>query len=159
MTGLVTGYLFGVWQGALYSLLGVMLGTVAILALTRHWGRPLAARFVPTAQLEKLGYLVERRGELFFFLVFLLPFLPDDLTCFAIGLTRLPIGRMLILIALGRLPGVIVASWMGAHATGVSPVGWAILIAGVCLPALAYLRWKGLLEARLLGWLERVTRR
>ena len=154
VTGLVNGYLFGVWPGVLYSLTGVMLGTGAILALTRHWGRPLAARFVPAAQLEKLDYLVERRGELFFFLIFLLPFLPDDLTCFAIGLTRLSIGRMLVLIALGRLPGLIVASWMGANARGVSPLGWAILIAGVCLLALAYWRLEersGDAVARLAG--------
>jgi len=158
VTGLVTGYLFGAWLGVVYSLIGVMVGTGAILALTRHWGRPLAARFVPAAQLEKLDYLVERRGELFFFLIFLMPFLPDDLTCLAIGLTRLPIGRMLVLIALGRLPGLIVASWMGAHARSVSPLGWAILIAGVCLLALAYWRWRSTIETRLLGWLERVTR-
>ncbi|MBN1138515.1 MAG: TVP38/TMEM64 family protein [Anaerolineae bacterium] len=158
-TGLVNGYLFGVWLGAFYSLFGVMLGTGTILALTRHWGRPLTARLVPAAQLEKLDYLAERRGELFFFLIFLLPFLPDDLTCFAIGLTRLSIGRMLVLIALGRLPGLIVASWMGAHARSVSPLGWAILIAGVCLLALAYWRWRSIIETRLLGWLERVTRR
>lgn len=157
--GLVTGYLFGVWLGALYSLLGVMLGTGTILALVRRWGRPLAIRLVPAAQIEKLDYMVERRGELFFFLIFLLPFLPDDLTCFAIGLTQLPIGRMLILIALGRLPGLIVASWMGANARSVSPVGWAILIAGVCLLALAYWRWRQAIEAKMLGWLERVTRR
>jgi uncharacterized membrane protein YdjX (TVP38/TMEM64 family) len=159
VTGLVNGYLFGMWLGTLYSLTGVMLGTGLILALTRRWGRPLAARFVPSAQLEKVDGLIERRGELFFFLVFLLPFLPDDLTCFAIGLTRLSIGRMLVWITLGRLPGLIVASWMGAHARSMSPVGWAILIAGVCLLALAYWRWRSAIETRLLAWLERVTRR
>jgi uncharacterized membrane protein YdjX (TVP38/TMEM64 family) len=159
VTGLVNGYLFGTWMGVLYSLIGVMLGSGIILALTRHWGRPLAARLVPAAQLEKLDYLVERRGEPFFFLIFLLPFLPDDLTCFAIGLTRLSIGRMLVWITLGRLPGLIVASWMGAHARSVSPMGWAILIAGVCLLALAYWRWRSAMEARLLPWLEQVTHR
>jgi len=158
-TGLVNGYLFGVWLGTLYSLIGVMLGTGLILVLTRRWGRPLVARLVPAAQLTKLDYLVERRGELFFFLIFLLPFLPDDLTCFAIGLTRLPIGRMLVLIALGRLPGLIVASWMGAHASSVSPLGWAILIAAVCLLALAYWWWRNAIETKLLGWLEWVTHR
>ena len=159
VTGLVNGYLFGMWLGALYSLIGVMLGSGIILALTRHWGRPLAARLVPPAQLDRLDHLVERRGELFFFLIFLFPFLPDDLTCFAIGLTRLSIGRMLVWIALGRLPGLIVASWMGAHATSVSPLGWAILIAVVCLLALAYWRWRNAIETRLLGWLESVTHR
>jgi uncharacterized membrane protein YdjX (TVP38/TMEM64 family) len=140
-------------------LIGVILGSGVIVVLTRHWGRPLAARLVPAAQLEKLDHLAERRGELFFFLIFLLPFLPDDLTCFAIGLTRLSIGRMLVWITLGRLPGLIVASWMGAHTRSVSPLGWAILIAIACLLALAYWRWRSAIETQLLGWLERVTHR
>jgi len=157
--GLVNGYLYGVWRGALYSLIGVMLGTALILAVTRRWGRPLAVRLVPAAQLEKLDHLAERRGEPFFFLIFLLPFLPDDLTCIAIGLTQLPIGRMLVLIALGRLPGLIVTNWIGAHARSVSPLGWVILVVSVCLLALAYWRWRNAIEARLLAWLDRVTRR
>ena len=159
VTGLVSGYLFGVWLGALYSLIGVMLGTALILALTRRWGRPLAARLVPAAQLAKLDHLVERRGELFFFLIFLLPFLPDDLTCFAIGLTTLSIGRMLVWIALGRLPGLFVASWAGANAAGVSPAGWAVLISVVCILALVYWRWRNAVEARLLTWLDKLTHR
>jgi len=157
VTGVVSGYLFGVWLGALYSLLGVMLGTSLILALTRRWGRPLAVRFVPTAQLARLDRLVERRGELFFFLIFLLPFLPDDLTCFAIGLTSLSLGRMLVWIALGRLPGLFVASWAGANAAGVSPAGWAVLVSVVRILALVYWRWRNAVEARLLTWLDRLT--
>ena len=157
VVGLASGYLFGVWRGTLYSLIGVMLGTGIVLILTRRWGRPFVVKLVPAAQLEKLDRLVARRGALFFFLIFLLPFLPDDLTCFAIGLTDLALGKMMVLIAMGRLPGLIVASWVGANATSLGLAGWVVLIAGACLLALAYLRWGGAIEAALVSWVERVA--
>ena len=128
--GLANGYLFGVWWGTLYSWVGVMLGTGIVLVLTRRLGRPFVVRLVPNEQLGRLDRLVARRGALFFFLIFLLPFAPDDLTCFAIGLTDLRISQMMVLIGIGRLPGLIVASWVGANADSLSPAGWAVLIAG-----------------------------
>jgi uncharacterized membrane protein YdjX (TVP38/TMEM64 family) len=157
IVGLANGYLFGVWLGTLYSLLGVMLGTGIVLTLTRQWGRPFVVKLVPAAQLEKFDRLVARRGALFFFLIFLLPFLPDDLTCFAIGLTDLALGKMMILIAIGRLPGLIVSSWVGANAASLSLAGWGVLILGACALALAYLRWGGAIEAVLMNWIECIT--
>ena len=157
--GLANGYLFGVWLGTLYSLIGVMLGTGMVLVFTRKWGRPFVVKLIRGEQLEKLDHLVARRGALFFFLIFLLPFLPDDLTCFAIGLTELPLGRMFVLIGLGRLPGLFVASWVGANATSLSVAGWVVLIAGASALALAYVRWSGAIESGLMGLIERVTRR
>jgi uncharacterized membrane protein YdjX (TVP38/TMEM64 family) len=157
--GLANGYLFGVWLGTLYSLLGVMLGTGMVLVLTRKWGRPFVVRLIQGEQLEKLDRLVARRGALFFFLIFLLPFLPDDLTCFAVGLTELPLDQMFVLIAIGRLPGLVVASWVGANATSLSAAGWIVLIVGASALALAYVRWSGVIESALLGWIERVTKR
>jgi uncharacterized membrane protein YdjX (TVP38/TMEM64 family) len=156
--GLANGYLFGVWLGTFYSLLGVMFGTGIVLVLTRRWGRPLVVKLVPYTQLEKLDRLVARRGALFFFLIFLLPFLPDDLTCFAIGLTDLSLGQMMMLIALGRLPGLIVASWVGANAASLSITAWIVLIVGACALGLAYLRWSGTIESALMGWIGRATK-
>ena len=139
--GLANGYLFGVWWGTVYSWAGVMLGTGAVLVLTRWLGRPFVVRLVQSDQLGKLDRLVARRGALFFFLIFLLPFAPDDLTCFAIGLTDLRISQMMVLIGIGRLPGLIIASWVGANAGSLSLAGWSVLIACACALALAYLRW------------------
>ena len=157
--GLANGYLFGAWIGTLYSLIGVMIGTGSVLILTRRWGRPFVAQLIRGKQLEKLDSLITRRGVLFFFLIFLLPFLPDDLTCFAIGLTDLPLGPMFILIAIGRMPGLMAASWIGANAASLSTLGWIALIVGASLLGLAYLRWHDAIEDRLMQWIERVTER
>jgi uncharacterized membrane protein YdjX (TVP38/TMEM64 family) len=157
--GLASGYLFGVGLGTLYSLIGVMLGTGLVLILTRRWGRPFVVKLIESRHLEKLDRLVARQGALFFFLIFLLPFLPDDLTCFAIGLTDLPLGQMFALIAIGRLPGLFVASWIGANAASLGLTEWAVLIVGAGMLGLICLRWGGEIETALMAWIERMTRK
>ena len=154
------GYLFGVWLGALYNLVGALVGTVIVLILTRRWGRPLVNRLVrDRKQLAQVDRFIARQGRLFFFLIFLLPSMPKDLACYAIGLTDLPLGQMFVLIALGRLPGSIVASWVGANAASLSLAQWVALIAGATVLALAYLRWSEAIESALMRWIERVTKR
>jgi uncharacterized membrane protein YdjX (TVP38/TMEM64 family) len=154
------GYLFGVWLGALYNLVGTMMGTGIVLILTRRWGRPLMNRLVrDRKQLAQVDRFVARQGRLFFFLIFLLPSMPKDLACYAIGLTDLPLGQMFVLIVLGRLPGSIVASWVGANAASLSLAQWVALIAGATALALAYLRWSNAIESGLISWIERVTKR
>jgi uncharacterized membrane protein YdjX (TVP38/TMEM64 family) len=148
--GLANGYLFGVFWGTVYSLAGVMLGSALAMGLGRWLGRPVVVRLVGPAQLAHWDALAARRGPLFFFLVFLLPLVPDDIACFAVGLSPLSIPYILALAVLGRLPGLIVSSWIGAHASGLSPAGWALVGGGALLLAGGVLRYQGQIEAAIL---------
>jgi len=153
--GLLNGYLYGLWLGAFYSMAGLLLGTALAMGLARRFGRPLVERLAGGEQLARWDRLADRRGPLFFFLVFLFPFVPDDLVCFLIGLSPLPIPSMLVLAALGRLPGVFVSCWVGARATEL-PV-WAWLPLGGSAGALAWLFWR--YRARLESWITRLIQR
>ncbi len=148
--GLINGYLHGVFRGTLYSWLGVQLGSALAMGLGRWLGRPLVARLAGAERLERWDRLTRRQGPTFFLLVFLLPLLPDDLTCFVIGLSPLPIPYMLLLAGVGRLPGLIVSSWVGANATHPPAEVWAVLMGGGL--ALAYLfgRYRARIENTLL---------
>ena len=158
VASLANGYLFGDWLGTFYNWIGVMVGSAIVLLITRRWGRPMVARLVrEREQLANLDHLVARRGTLFFFFVFLLPLMPKDLACYAVGLTDLPIGRMLVVIAIGRLPGLIVASWLGAHAMDLSLTIWIVLIVAAGVLGLVYLRWSTAIQTTLMSWVERVT--
>lgn len=138
----VNGYLYGLWLGILYSLVGLTLGTALAMGLGRRFGRPLVERLVGAPTLARWDHLAARRGPLFFFLVFLLPLLPDDVACFIIGLSPLPIPRMLLLATLGRLPGLIFACWLGAYATFLPWWAWGLLTVLVALLAWLYLRYQ-----------------
>jgi len=84
-----------------------------------------------------------------------LPLVPDDITCFAVGLSPLSIPYILTLAAIGRLPGLIVSSWVGANASALSPAGWALVGAGTLALAGLVLRYREPLEGALLGLAER----
>ena len=155
--GLVNGYLYGVWLGTLYSMVGLLLGTVLAMALARRFGRPLVERLVNPDTLARWDTIVHHQGPPFFFLIYLIPGLPDDIICFLIGLSRLALPRMIVLAMLGRLPGVFVSCWVGAYATELPLWVWIPLGVGTAGLAWGFWRYRARLEPALVGIIRRVT--
>ena len=149
------GYVFGLIPGILYSWLGLILGTTAALLLARYLGRPLVQRLVAPATLEKIDRLAENRGLIFFFLVFLIPGLPDDIACFAAGLTSLPLLALIMVSAIARLPSVVASVWLGTHAQQLAWQGWLILAGLTVALTLAAWRYGERIQDAVLKWLTR----
>lgn len=156
---LAGGLLYGQWLGTLYAMAGIVAGSTLAFLLARHVGRPLAERLAGQQAVSRLDDLAERGGSLFFFLLWLLPFVPDDLACLAAGLTEMPTRQFLVLMTLGRLPGILTATWVGAHARQVSPAVWLALILGGLLLALGFWRWGETAQSAMLGWVARLSAR
>jgi uncharacterized membrane protein YdjX (TVP38/TMEM64 family) len=114
--GLLGGYLFGVWNGLWLSMAGLTIGSCLALLLGRGIGEHIVRRLVPRAVLAKFDFLIDQGSLWSFFMLFLLPALPDDAICLIAGLTRLPIWKLMLVCVLGRLPGMAVLSFVGAHA-------------------------------------------
>jgi uncharacterized membrane protein YdjX (TVP38/TMEM64 family) len=153
----VNGYLFGAAWGTLYSLVGVIAGSSLAMALARRFGRPRAERLIKREMLERLDGYSRQRGALFFFLIFLFPFLPDDVACFLAGLTLLPLPELIVLAAIGRLPGILVANFVGANAAALTRTQGAFFIAGLAVIALAFWRYQERVEVAMLkatAWLS-----
>ena len=113
--GLAGGYIFGAFWGTVYSMIGLTIGSFTAIWLTRLFGRKLVERFVAPETLEKFDHLAEKSGLLVFFLIFLIPALPDDAICFIAGLTKLPILALVLVAFLGRLPGLLALALTGEH--------------------------------------------
>jgi uncharacterized membrane protein YdjX (TVP38/TMEM64 family) len=137
---LASGYLFGPAWGTLYSMTGLMGGTVIALCLARRFGRPWVERFVPSRALDRLDRYARHRGALFFLLLFLMPFTPNDVACFLAGLTPLPLRMLILIAAIGRLPGVLTANLMGASVATLTPL--QLLLIGVPLILVALSLWR-----------------
>ena len=157
--GAVSGYLYGVPLGTLYALIGVALGSWISFFLARRYGRPLVVRWLGAPSAERLDDLVRRGGTLFFFLIWLLPFVPDDLACVAAGLTAMPPRQFLFLMLAGRWPGVLASVWVGANASRLSPWAWGSLFVGLALLGVILWRWGLPLQEAILNWIERRTHR
>ena len=155
------GYLFGTAWGTVYSLIGVIAGSTLAMALARRFGRPWAERLIKRETLERLDGYSQQKGALFFFLVFLFPFLPDDVACFLAGLTPLPLPELVVLAALGRLPGIFVANFVGANAAALTQTQVVFFITGLAAIALAFWRYQEKVEAAMLkitAWLTDLVR-
>jgi uncharacterized membrane protein YdjX (TVP38/TMEM64 family) len=116
--GLLGGSLFGFWPGLLLSVLGLTIGSAIAMGSSRLLGETVVRRFVPAPILARFDHLAGANGLWSFFLIFLLPVFPDDAVCFMAGLTRLPLHRLLLVCALGRLPGIAVLTFVGAGVGG-----------------------------------------
>ena len=153
---LTSGYLFGAGWGTLYSMAGVMGGTITALYLARRFGRPLVERLVPRHTLSRLDRYARHRGELFFLLLFLMPFTPNDVACFLAGLTPIPLARLILIALIGRIPGVLMANLMGASAMALSTSQWLLIGVPLLLIALGFWRYQERIEESLLRLLTRL---
>jgi len=157
--GLASGYLFGPWLGTLYSMAGLTLGSYLGAWLARRWGRPLVARLLSPATLARADRISGRLGLPLLFVVFAVPFLPDDAILFVAGLTSLSLAGIVAAAFFGRLPGVLVSSWLGANAGQMSPLQWAAAVAVTLAVAIPLYRWRDALERHMWSLLERFSRR
>jgi uncharacterized membrane protein YdjX (TVP38/TMEM64 family) len=112
--GLLGGTLFGFWHGLALTVLGLAIGSAIAMASSRFLGDMVVRRFVPASLQNRFDHLAGTNGLWTFFLIFLLPFFPDDAICFIAGLTRLPLLHLLFACTLGRLPGIAVVTFVGA---------------------------------------------
>jgi uncharacterized membrane protein YdjX (TVP38/TMEM64 family) len=155
----VNGLLFGPWLGTLYSMIGLMIGSTIVMALTRRFGRPIVERFVDPAAIVRIDRLVERRGSLVIFLIWLLPFLPDDAVCFLAGLTPIPLLELVILALLGRFPGVFIANLLGSQAEALALWQWIVFGVLFALATGFFWRFRSEIREKILDWLEKVSHR
>lgn len=151
----VSGYLYGLWSGMLYSWIGLVVGTGIAMAIGRYAGRPIVERIIGAKLLDRVDHVARNRGLGFFFLFFLIPGLPDDVLCFVAGMTTLPLRALVLISAVARIPGLLGSAWLGAYAYALPWQAWvALALLGL---AATYLMWRhgGEAQDRLLSWLQK----
>ena len=95
--------LFGPILGSVYSFIGIMLGSLAAFLIGRRFGYRFVRWMVGEEDLEKGLKFVKGRDRITFFLIFLLPFFPDDVLCFVAGLTPMSVGWFLLILGISRI--------------------------------------------------------
>jgi len=110
------GYLFGVWAGMLYSMIGLILGSWLAFSIARIFEKWAVEKFVSPKTMKKFDYLIGHEGLILSFLLFLIPGFPKDALCYILGLTPMHLGIFLIISTIGRIPGTLMATLQGAKA-------------------------------------------
>lgn len=111
------GYLFGLVEGTLLSLVGISAGSLLNFTLARMLGKPFVNRLFGKEKLERFdAILTSSRMETAFFLLFLIPGIPKDILCYVAGLSTMKFLGFLGVSMLGRLPGIVGSTAIGQAA-------------------------------------------
>ena len=109
-----SGLLYGTWGGLALCMLGTMIGSLVIIALTKFFGRKLVSAFIPIEKIESLGFLRnEKKVYYTLFFIYLIPGTPKDVLTYAAGLTKLDMRKFLLITGIARIPSIISSTWCG----------------------------------------------
>jgi uncharacterized membrane protein YdjX (TVP38/TMEM64 family) len=121
------GYAFGIWEGTLLCLAGIIIGSIIIFVLVRRFGVKLVEVFYSREKIMSMRYLKDRkRVKIVAFFVMLIPGTPKDLLSYFVGLTDIKLSVWIIIVAVARIPSVI-TSTVGGGMLGMKNYEFAIL--------------------------------
>lgn len=111
------GYIYGPWLGTLYSIIGIILGSIIVFFIARLLGYPVVKLLVSPKQLEKFNFMINsEKSEIAMFILFLIPGLPKDILTYIAGITPVKPLKFFIIITIGRLPALLASSYIGYNA-------------------------------------------
>jgi len=112
----IGGYVFGAMWGFIYSMIGLLLGSIIAFSLARIFEKLAVEKVVSAETRRKFDYLVGHEGVILSFLLFLIPGFPKDALCYILGLTPMHLGMFLFISTVGRVPGTLMACLQGGKA-------------------------------------------
>jgi len=112
---LAGGFAFGLWAGTLWSVLGILAGSVFNFFVGRLLGRRFAFAALGPERMRRVEAATSgNRVAIGFFLLYVVPGIPKDALTYAAGASRLAFGWFLAISTIGRLPGIFGSSYMGS---------------------------------------------
>lgn len=132
------GYLFGPIWGGVFGALGVLIGSMAAMALARLFGRPLVERLVGAERLNRWEHMTFSTSTAVWFAILLAP--TGDLPYFMAGLSQVSFTKIFLLTLTIRAPSTMVVAAAGAGVWWLS--GWqlAALLLALGLLTVLFLR-------------------
>ncbi len=118
--------MFGPLKCALFSLIGILLGSIAAFAIGRWIGYKAVCWIVGKESIDKWLKKLKGRDYLILSLMFLLPLFPDDVLCFVAGLSSMTWVFFIVMITVTR----VISIFSTAYSFELIPftTWWGILI-------------------------------
>ncbi len=147
----------GFWPAMILGVLAVIAGSVIVFLAARALGRNTVQRFLDKGVMEKYLPIIEEKQDMFLFLTMLFPFFPDDALCMLAGLTKIPLGRFVAIMALARPWGLIVAALLGSGSLSLPVWAWAVIGGAGLLIFVFAMKYSAQIEEALLGLVRRIV--
>lgn len=136
MVEFVGGMIFGVPVGLITANIGIAIGTAVSFYLSRLLGRRVVTLFVSEKNMVKMEKLVSNKtSTLMLLILFILP-TPKDFFAYFVGLTNMKASTFFLISFVGRLPAMIVATYLGSRVYDgnyVAVIAIIIVSSGGCL--------------------------
>lgn len=112
---IASGYAWGAVPGMLYCVIGNMLGTLVIFALTKRFGKKILDLFIPVKNMKLLNVLEgsDKTYMLLFFL-YLIPGSPKDGFTYFVGLLPVKLLPFMVITFIARMPSVLSSTLCGS---------------------------------------------
>lgn len=94
---------FGAVGGFIYNYVGLVLGSICSFLLSRKFGMSIINKLFKEKDIKKaLDKINNSKYDLIFFLIILIPGLPDDLFCYISGITKMSLKKFTLIILIGK---------------------------------------------------------
>ena len=130
---IAAGYVFGAWLGSFICFVGIMIGSVTVIFLTRKLGRRFIEALSPREKLDSLPVLNDpKKRNSLTAILFVIPGTPKDLLTYIIALTEMSIPTYILLTTV-RFPSIIISAIGGDALVNedLTRAVWVFIIAAV----------------------------
>lgn len=136
---IVGGFLYGTLWGGILGTIGLVLGGGTAMLLARRFGRPLVVRVVGVQTLARWEEVVHSDSMVMWGLLMLSPI--GDSPYYLAGLSRVGLGRILLLAVMMRGPQAFIIAALGRGAFNLTWWQIGLLTLLLALPILLFLRF------------------
>jgi len=152
LTSVVGGMVYGFWGGMALTIVGSAIGATISFFLARILGRRVLTLFVSRKNIDKIeGMLDGNASVLVLLFLYAIPS-PKDFFSYFLGLSSMPFWKFITISTIGRIPGMVVAVYIGILALE-SP-NWTLMI-GFGIFALVISALVLVFSKRITGFLSR----
>ena len=125
------GYAFGIVEGTLLCMLGILIGSTLIFLFTRKFGMIVLDTLFGKEKIDSIRFLKDSKRLTFIaFILFFIPGTPKDILTYFGGVTKIKLSTWMIISTVARFPSVI-SSIVGGNALGEKNYTFAIIVFAV----------------------------
>ena len=159
ITTIAGGLMFGLFPAFFISVAAVFLGSVCAFMLGKIFGRPLVYRIAGKDVVDKYMSAVSSRQRVVLFMMFLLPFFPDDILCLIAGLSAMRLPGFSLLVIITRPWGLLFSALIGSGIVHMPLWSWIIIGAFVAAIFILSIKYAPLIEHKSKERLEKLIKK
>lgn len=110
------GMIYGLWEGVLIAEIGIAAGTIISFLISRYLGKRVVTLFVSEKTVKRFeGVTSSGMTDFVILAMYLFPGFPKDFIAYFMGLTNMKAWKLIVISAVGRLPGMLVSTYLGTR--------------------------------------------